>query len=319
MDPNLNTVIVQSSDSKEISVEEIQRLLDIEDEEYEEPEYASWIIKGNNFSPAPDIKITKKLPSGVYKIAWQDNDWNIIPIPLNTDELYSFSENFTTTVLKETEDFWNKKELYEKYKLTYKRGILLCGAPGTGKTSLISLLIEQLIEKEGIVFLASDTREFDAIYTTMKPIIRRIEPNRPIITIIEDIDQLITDMRGDAKLLDFLDGQNAIDNHMIILTSNDTTELSEALLRPSRIDLVYEIDMPDEIIRKEYFQKKGVTEEDLDNFVKETEDMSFAELKEVFIGTYVMQKPLDKVIQQIKTPFEYKDYLNKGVELKGLI
>ena len=97
-------------------------------------------------------------------------------------------------------------------------------------------------------------------------------------------------MGGDAKLLDFLDGRASVDNCLSILTSNNTSELSEALLRPSRIDLVYEVPMPDERIRGEYFMKKGVKTEDLPKFVEETEGMSFAELKEIFIGTYVLGK-----------------------------
>ena len=40
----------------------------------EEVEYSSWIIKGKNYVPAPDVKTVKKLPSGVYKVMWADND-----------------------------------------------------------------------------------------------------------------------------------------------------------------------------------------------------------------------------------------------------
>ena len=39
----------------------------------------------------------------------------------------------------------------------------------------------------------------------------------------------------------------------------------------------------------------------------------------IFIGTYVLGKPLDKVVQQIKEPMECKDYLDKNKEMKGLI
>lgn len=288
-------------------------------DEEEEVEYSSWIIKGKNYVPAPDVKIVKKLPSGVYKVMWADNDYVMSPIPLNTDDLYSFSEDFTSIMLEEVKNFWNQKEKYDKFGLTHRRGILLCGAPGTGKTSLITLLIKQIIEKDGLVFLVSEVQDFNCLFQTIKTVIRRIEPERPIITVFEDVDQLINMMGGDAKLLDFLDGRASVDNCLSILTSNNTSELSEALLRPSRIDLMYEVPMPDERIRGEYFMKKGVKTEDIPKFVEETEGMSFAELKEIFIGTYVLGKPLDKVVQQIKEPMECKDYLDKNKEMKGLI
>ena len=47
--------------------------------------------------------------------------------------------------------------------------------------------------------------------------------------------------------------------------------------------------------------------------------MSFAELKEVFIGTQILGKSLEQVIKQIKTPLAYKDHLTKSHNMKGLI
>ena len=44
---------------------------------------------------------------------------------------------------------------------------------------------------------------------------------------------------------------------LVIMTSNNTSELSEALLRPSRVDMHFEVSNPDKDIRKEYFIKKG--------------------------------------------------------------
>lgn len=286
--------------------------------EKDEEEYATWIEDGHDFIPAPNLKTIDKLPSGMYRIIWSRDDWRAISVPLNTDELYSFSEDFTSKIISEVTNFWEKSKIYDQYNLSHRRGILLCGGPGCGKTSIIALLVKQLLENDGLVFLVSNTKEFSSLTETLKPIIRKIEKNRPIITIIEDIDQIISEMGGDHQLLDFLDGRNSIDHHLVLLTSNDTTELSDALLRPSRVDLMYEIPSPDDRIRREYFEKKGVSQEQLDTFVKETEDLSFAQLKEIFIGTHVLGKPLEKVVQQIRTPLECKDYLNKTQEMKGL-
>ena len=285
----------------------------------EENDYANWVIDGKDFYPAANTKITSKLPNGVYKIIETRDDFKVVPYNIDTDDLYVFSEDFTSKILEDVQSFWDKKDVYKKYNLTHKRGILLCGNPGSGKTSIINLLIKRFVEKDGLVFMVSSIMDFNVLASTIKPIIRKIEPERPIITIIEDINQIIDECGGNDHLfLDFMDGKNSIDNHLVILTSNDTSNLSDALLRPSRIDLTYEILNPDEKIRKEYFAKKGVEEKDLDKFAKLTEGMSFAQMKEVFIGTVVQGTDIKKVVKRILDPFKCKDYLNKTKPMKGI-
>ena len=288
------------------------------EEEMEEQNFSHWIIQGDEFFPAENMKLTLKLPNGVYKIVETRDDIKVVPHKINTDELYTFSENFTEKILKEVNEFWGKKDIYKKHKLTHKRGILLCGCPGSGKSSIINLLIKQIIETDGLVFMINNTQEFRLYSQVLKPMVRKIEPERPIITVIEDINQLIDDMGGsDYQLLDFMDGKNTIDHHLIIMTSNDTTSLSEALLRPSRIDLTYEIPNPSEKIRKEYFMKKGLEKEKAVEMAKATNGMSFAQLKEVFIGTEVLGKDVNSVVNRINEPFQSKDYLGKQKVMKG--
>lgn len=286
---------------------------------YEKEDYSMWFQEGTEFIPSVNLKTIEKIPSGAYKIIWKRDDWHVIPVPINTDELYSFPNDVTSKMLEETQLFWNKSELYKQNKLAHKRGVLLCGAPGNGKTGIITMLTSQIIKEDGIVFIANNSQEFINLTETLGPVIRKIEPDRPIITVIEDVDQMVKNMNGDWQLLDFLDGKTSIDHHLVILTSNDTTDLSSALLRPSRIDMSIEIPTPNSEVRFEYFKKKGIESiEILDEYVEKTDGFSFAELKEVFIGTQILGKNIDKVISQIVEPFECKDYLTKTSEMKGI-
>lgn len=288
------------------------------DDEKEEEAYSMWFQEGTEFVPSVNLKTVEKIPSGAYKVVWKRDEWRVIPVPINTDELYSFPDDITSKMLDETQLFWDKTDVYKEHKLTHKRGVLLCGSPGTGKTAVISMLISQIIKKDGLVFIANGVQDFLNLTESLSSIIRKIEPERPIITIIEDVDQVIKSLNGDYQILDFLDGKTSIDHHLVILTSNDTTDLSSALLRPSRIDMSIEISSPSEEVRKEYFRKKGIDEENLDEYVKKTDGFSFAELKEVFIGTKILGKEIDKVVDQIENPFECKDYLDKTIEMKGI-
>lgn len=283
-----------------------------EDQRHEEEDYSTWLDYNGEYVPATDLKLAKSIPAGEYKVIYTNNSFRIIPVTVNTDELYEFSGSYTEIILKEISDFWNKSDIYKHHNIVHKRGILLEGPPGNGKSAIVSLLAKHLIEQHnGLVFLINNYKDFDLTSDALVSFVRKIEPSRPIITIIEDIDKLIESQGGnDSELLDFMDGKMSIDHHLVVLISNNTSSLSSALLRPSRIDLRFVLNSPNDDIRREYFKLKGISENKLNDFVKSTSGFSFAELKETFIGTEVLGKPLKKVIAQIKEPFDNNDYLN---------
>lgn len=286
-----------------------------EDSQVDDTEYSLWLDRGANYSPAVKLKIKKELPSGVYKINFDNQEGNFIFTPANvsTDEIYRFSESISDQILKEVDDFWEREEIYKKYNFTHKRGLLLEGPAGNSKTSTINLLIKQLLERKGLIFLVNSLKEFQVLYEALPTIVRKIEPTRPIITIIEDIDQIIAANSGnDSEILDLLDGKQAINHHLVIMTSNNTSDLSEALLRPSRIDMRFVLEVPSKQVRKEYLEKKGIPEDKLEEYATKTEGMSFAQLKEVFISTMILGKDIDKTVDKITNPLESKDYLSKS-------
>lgn len=272
--------------------------------------FSTWLIDGDDFTPAVSIKKVNKLPNGIFKVDFKNNTYVLHKVHLNSDEIFTFKTNFTSRIIEEIDSFWNKEELYKANNLVHKRGMLLVGSPGGGKTSLITLLIDQLKDRNGIVFLVNNYKDFSLLNDSLGPIIRKIEPNRPIITVIEDVDKLIEENNtNDSELLDFLDGKGSIDHHVVLMTSNNTSVLSEALLRPSRVDMHFEIANPDDDIRKEYFIRKGVPSQDINEFVSQSKGMSFAQLKELFIGTQILGKELLQVVNQLRNPLSSKDYL----------
>lgn len=286
-------------------------------EPVEDLEYSTWISTGEDYIPAVNLKCVDNIPAGMYACAFVDRDYHLTPIPINSDELFIFSDSYQESILSEIKQFWDKKELYKKYNLCHKRGILLEGGPGTGKSSLITQVIQHIIELNGVVFTVRNASEFQFLPIVLKSIFRKIEPERPIITIIEDVDKLIENLGGDQILLDFMDGKQSINNHLIILTSNNTSDLSDALLRPSRIDLRYRLDNPNDSVRREYFQYKGISEEKLDEYVTLTKNLSIADLKEVFIATVILDKPIEQVIKDIKNPLQKRDYLIQSHKITG--
>ena len=275
-------------------------------------DYSTWMLQGKDYFPAMKMKIRKTLPSGAYRIDFDNRsgDYMFSPAPISTDEIYQFDQGLTNVILKEAQNFWDRAEVYEQHKLLHKRGMLLEGPAGNSKTSTITLLIEHLLKKDGLIFLVNNPREFQNTYYALSDIVRQIEPSRPIITIIEDVDQLISSLGTDADLLDFLDGKHSINHHLVIMTSNNTSELSEALLRPSRIDMRFVLEVPTKEMRRAYLEKKGINPEVLEEYADKTEGMSFAQLKEVFVSTVILGKDIDYTVKKILHPLESKDYLS---------
>ena len=289
-----------------------------DDENFNMENYSMWIFDGKEYTPSLKLKIKKTLPKGIYKIDYEEGKYYIGQIKNNTDEIYKLSNKIVNTILTEIDDFWNKKDLYEKHHILHKRGLLLEGPAGNSKTSTINLIIENILNNDGLIFIVRSLREFNLLCDFL-PIFRQIEPNRNVITIIEDIDQLI-DMGGgfDVNILDFLDGKNSINHHLVIMTSNNTTRLSEALLRPSRIDVRFILELPDKQTRYEYLEKKGINKDKLNEYAEKTNGMTFAQLKELFISTEILNKDIDTAINKIMHPLETKDYLSNNLKVNKI-
>lgn len=289
-----------------------------DDENFNMENYSMWIFDGKEYTPSLKLKIKKTLPKGIYKIDYEEGKYFIGQIKNNTDEIYKLSNKIVNTILTEIDDFWNKKDLYEKHHILHKRGLLLEGPAGNSKTSTINLIIENILNNDGLIFIVRSLREFNLLCDFL-PIFRQIEPNRNVITIIEDIDQLI-DMGGgfDINILDFLDGKNSINHHLVIMTSNNTTRLSEALLRPSRIDVRFILELPDKQTRYEYLEKKGISKDRLNEYAEKTNGMTFAQLKELFISTEILNKDIDTAINKIMHPLETKDYLSNNLKVNKI-
>lgn len=293
---------------------DLDELFDV-DEEYEKiikeemdlerEKYCNWIYNKKSYTPAIALEIVSNVKPGIYKL---DNDFNMIPQNMVSDDLYIFPDSEIDYLLNEINKFWNRANKFKEANLIHKRGILLEGPPGTGKSSVITLLLKEVIEKyNGVVFLVNNMSDFVKTNEFLKTSFRRIEPDTFVITVIEDIDKLYNN-HVEAEILDFFDGKSSIDHHLIISTSNDTSNLSDALLRPSRIDKKIYIDYPSEETRKIFFTKKGVTNNDLDKFIQNSEELTFSELKELFIGTYVMGNDFEDTLSQINFPYEKKEH-----------
>jgi ATPase family associated with various cellular activities (AAA) len=167
-----------------------------------------------------------------------------------------------------------------------KRGVLLHGAPGTGKTHTVGYLLGQLPEATVIVISGralGRIREACSVARTLQP----------AVIVVEDVD-LIAEQRearpGEHpllfQLLNEMDGLNSGADVTFLLTTNRADLLEPALAaRPGRVDLAAELPLPDADARRQLIRLyQGNLVLDLthpDAVIERTEGVTAAFLKEL--------------------------------------
>ena len=258
-----------------------------------------------------NVTILKKINPGIYTVEFDKNIGLFCrSLDVKSDELFLFSDSITQKLLEEINLFWSKSNLYKENNLIHKRGILLEGFPGTGKSSLISILCTNIIKQGGVVFKVGGYRNLEDYISFIRNSFRKIQPDTPIITILEDLDQYED---AEEELLDFLDGKTHIDHHVVIATTNNTEVIPDTFLRPSRIDLKIEIPLPCDQTRREYFRHKGVPEKDLEELVSKSDQLSLADLKELYICIYLLDYTIEDAVLKINSPRAKKNYLSYSI------
>lgn len=275
-----------------------------------------WVKDHDLIKSTTDITILKQIPPGTYTAEFnRDIGYFCRKLETNSDELFSFSDSIATNLLKEISLFWEKKDLYKANNLIHKRGILLEGYPGTGKSSLITLLCKEVIDRGGVVFKVMNYKNLGDYLGFIRTGFRKIQPTTPLITILEDIDQY---QEVEAELLDFLDGKTHLEHHVVIATSNNTEDIPDTFLRPSRLDLKVEIEMPNESVRREYFKFKKVPNDLIESLVMNSENCSLADLKEIYICIFLLDYSVEEAITQVTSPREKRNYLHNSVNSSNI-
>lgn len=272
-----------------------------EDDRFKNRKVVQWTTSDNKvFVPASDS--TPKIKPGLYEIK-VDNQVGLFfeACPLKTENIIRFPETNSDTVLKEIEKFWDSEAIFKHYTLPFKRGVLLWGPPGSGKTSTIMLIIEDILKRNGVVLKFSSPHIFQGGIK----VFREIEPSTPCVILMEDIDSILDEYR-ESDVINILDGVDTIPKVVFLATTNYPEKLGARILnRPSRFDKRFKIGMPNAETRKIYLQylfdkMPKAHNHSLDSWVRDTEHFSIAHLKELFVAVNILDNPYDTSLNTLK-------------------
>ncbi len=171
--------------------------------------------------------------------------------------------------------------LYKSLGVPYRRGVLLHGPPGNGKTSLIRHLAAKVPTIPGMILRPHARFDSDDLTTVLK----RWADDAPAILVIEDLDWLLERVNVSC-FLNLLDGVETATTGglLLIATTNHPEKLDSAVNnRPGRFDVVMEIPPPDESLRLEYLRRHlpGVGDDVIAEAAAGGEGLAFAHLQEI--------------------------------------
>lgn len=245
----------------------------------------------------PVSNTVKNLEAGYYSINISSNcGLFFIKNKVHLNKLYRLPNKATDIILDDIDKFWTLEDKYKKYNRVFRRNYLLYSAPGTGKTSLINLMCKDLIEKYNGIVISLTTSDEIRIFVEAMRILRKIEPNRKVIAIIEDIDNFTGDEYSrstlDTYLLNILDGNMKMDGIVIIATTNHIEKMENRYKnRPSRFNKVIEFPLPNDESRKMFIEKTILPEDlkkiNIEEWVRKTNGYTIDHLNELIQLVFV--------------------------------
>ncbi|CCC71522.1 hypothetical protein NCAS_0H02120 [Naumovozyma castellii] len=199
-------------------------------------------------------------------------------------------------ILQDVEEFRANGSWYADRGIPYRRGYLLYGPPGSGKTSFIQAMAGELDYNICILNLSENNLTDDRLNHLMNNM-----PERSIL-LLEDIDAAFTTRQQTTEtgyqshvtfsgLLNALDGVTSSEETITFMTTNHPEKLDPAILRPGRVDYKVFIDNASSYQIEHMFLKFYPGETTLcEQFVDTVQNLGHAVSTAQLQGLFVMNK-----------------------------
>jgi cell division protease FtsH len=230
--------------------------------------------------------------------------------------------------LVEVVDFLKNPKKYTRLGGSAPKGVLLVGAPGTGKT----LLARAVAGEAGVPFFSMSASEFIEMIVgvgaaRVRDLFKQARENAPAIIFIDELDA-IGRARGSAaiagsseqeqtlnQILTEMDGFSSKEGVIVLAATNQPDVLDKALLRPGRFDRRVVVNLPDrkgrEAILKVHTRNVPLAEDvNLKDLASTTPGLSGADLRNLVNEAALLAARRDQEAVQQK---DFLDALEKIV------
>lgn len=202
------------------------------------------------------VELTKRYvrEHSVYReqalqIRWRDEGGELLEMPQpqflslpgNTRDHLIFSDEVTAAIETSLFTIIENTDAVRAMGVPLKRGILLSGPYGTGK-SMTSTATAELAVANGWTFInclrASELGD----------LLRLARQYQPCVVFCEDIDRVLDGKRSVDmdEILNIVDGVESKNTEiLVVLTTNNVDRIHQAMLRPGRLDAVIHVAPPD--------------------------------------------------------------------------
>ena len=200
------------------------------------------LLKGRSLWLAKRAKRTE-----IWLSDWRRDMFQIASRPSRPLSSVIVEGDTKETLRQDAIHFLNAEKWYVSKGIPYRRGYLLHGPPGCGKTSLVTAMAGEL--RLPIVVLRLNSKELDdAVLISLLG-----QTPKDSVVLIEDIDCALPPHAEESfrmtsggrlpvtlsGLLNAIDGVGAQEGRLLFMTTNRIDRLDEALIRPGRVDVQY--------------------------------------------------------------------------------
>ena len=238
-------------------------------------------------------------------LVWDDDSWNKSKklwksVQKSKWENVILDSSLKDNLIRDVEGFFDQKEHYDQFEVPYKRGILIHGLPGNGKTITMKALMKSLASRPvpiPTLYVKSGKDDYGTTFA-IRHIFKKARQMTPCLLVFEDLDSLITE-ESRSFFLNEVDGMESNDGIMMIGSTNYLEKLDSGITkRPSRFDRKYHFDLPATPERTRYcdFWRSRLANNKAINFPEKmsaaiagiTDGFSFAYLQEAFISSLLV-------------------------------
>ena len=156
-------------------------------------------------------------------------------------------------IVADVKGFFDASALYARYRIPHKRGILLYGPPGNGKTHFLKGLLATV--EVPCLYVKSLVNHHRNDHDALRRIFVRARSVAPCLLVLEDLETIVGDDNR-SFFLNELDGFSENTGVAVLATTNYPERIDPAIIdRPSRFDRKYLFDLPSTDERLAYLER----------------------------------------------------------------